>query len=67
MMNETKRKNIVGTEPKKSDSHQSEHLQKILNLMAFQSRMPSNPFMDKNAAYEAAGCGPQASMYIFSH
>ena len=66
-MNETKHKCIVDTKHEKSGSCQLEQLQKILNLMAFQSRMPSNPFMDKNAAYEAAGCGPQASMYIFAH
>ena len=66
-MKETKRNSIMDTKHEKSGSCQLEQLQKILNLMAFQSKMPSNPFMDKNAAYEAAGCGPQASMYIFAH
>ena len=66
-MNRTKRECTKDSKLKKSDSSRLEQLQKILNLMAFQSKMPSNPFMDKNAAYEAAGCGPQASMYIFAH
>lgn len=63
----TKRKIVQTAERDVSNPCRIEQLQKILNLMMFQSRMPVNPFMDKNDAYEAAGCGPQASMYIFAH
>lgn len=66
-MKETKRKSIRTAGREESSSYRLEQIQKVLNLMVLQSRMPSNPFMDKNAAYEAAGCGPQASMYIFAH
>ena len=66
-MNETKRSCIRTTECTESVPNRLEHIQKILNLMAFQSKMPSNPFVDKTTAYDAAGCGPRASMYIFAH
>ena len=67
MKKKTKRKSVQTTERDVPNPCRIEHLQKILDLMMFQSRMPANPFMDKNDAYEAAGCGPQASMYIFAH
>ena len=67
MKKTTKRKSVQTMERETSNPRRIVQLQKILDLMMFQSRMLTNPFMDKNDAYEAAGCGPQASMYIFAH
>ena len=63
----TSKRRIRSTEQMELKPVHVEQLQKILDLMQFQSKMPANPFMDKHDAYESVGCGPRAALYIFAH
>jgi len=42
-------------------------LQRIFDLMQFQSRMPTNPFLTRDEAYDSAGCSPRSSLYFFAN
>ena len=42
-------------------------LQRIFDLMQFQSRMPTNPFLTRDEAYDSAGCSPRSSLYFYTN
>lgn len=48
------------------DVEQMNRLRSISSLMMFQARMPSNPFMTRDEAYNSVGCGPHAAMFAYS-
>lgn len=51
----------------KPGTAQIEQLQRIFDLMQFQSRMPPNAFMTRDEAYDSIGCSPRSSLYIFAN
>ncbi len=46
---------------------QFDRLQRLFALMQFQEKMPTNPFMTKDEAYDSVGCGPRSSLYIYAN
>ena len=59
MKKTTTRKSVQTIERETSNPRRIVQLQKILDLMMFQSRMPTNPFMDKNyTVFES--CSPNS-------